>query len=84
MIQASSGVPVAVQMEAASVRIVTDQTLTPEAQDNQPQIVRLPDSGEMDDPPPPYEVVASGYQTFQVDLPPSYEEAEHGQWNTYV
>ena len=84
MIQASSGVPVAVQMEAASVRIVTDQTVTPEAQDNQPQIVLLPDSREMDDPPPPYEAVASGYQTFQVDLPPSYEEAEHGQWKTYV
>ena len=74
MIQASSGVPVAVQVQAAVVRIVTDQAVT----------VLLPDSREMDDPPPPYEAVVSGYQTFQVDLPPSYEEAEHGQWNTYV
>ena len=68
----------------AGVRLVPDQTASPEAQHNQPQIVLLPDSREMDDPPPPYQVVPTGYQNFQVDLPPSYEEAEHGQWNTYV
>jgi len=83
MIQASSGVPVAVQMQVG-VSIVTDQTVTPEAQDNQPLTVLLPDSREMDDPPPPYQAVATGYQTLQVDMPPSYEEAEHGQWKTYV
>ena len=77
MIQASSVVPVAVQMQVG-VSIVTDQTVTPEAQDNQPLTVLLPDSREMDDPPPPYQAVATGYQTLQVDMPPSYEEAEHG------
>ena len=83
MIQASSGVPVTFSMQAG-VRIVTDQTVTPEAQDNQPQIVSLPDPREMDDPPPPYQAVPTGYQTLQVDIPPSYEETEHGQWKTYV
>ena len=63
---------------------IADETVTPEAQDNQPQIVLLPDSREMDDPPPPYEAVTLDYQTLQVDIPPSYEEAEHGQWKTYV
>jgi len=83
MIQVSGGVPVAVRMQAGE-RIVTDQTVTPEAQDNQPQIVLLPDCREMDDPPPPYQAVPTGYQTLQVDMPPSYEEAEQGQWKTYV
>ncbi|XP_020621062.1 uncharacterized protein LOC110058745 [Orbicella faveolata] len=81
--QASNGVPVAVRIQTGA-RIVADQTIIPEAQDNQPQIVLLPDSREMDDPPPAYEAVATGYQTLQVDLPPSYEEAEHGQLRTYV
>ena len=83
MIQASSGVPVAVRMQTG-VGIVEDQTVTPEAQDNEPQIVLLPDSREVNDLPPSYETVASGYQTLQVDMPPSYEEAEHGHWTTYV
>ena len=83
IIQAFSGVPVAVRMREG-VRFVADQTITPEAQDNQPQIVLPPDSREMDDPPPPYQAVPTGYQTLQVDMPPSYEEAEHGQWKTYV
>ena len=83
MIQACSGVPVAVRMQAG-LRIVADITVAPEAQDNQPPIVLLPDSREMNDPPPPYQAVASGYRTFQVDLPASYKEAEHGQWKTYV
>ena len=43
MIQASSGIPVALRMQAGE-RIVTDQTVTREAQDNQPQVVLLPDS----------------------------------------
>ena len=68
----------------AGVGIVTNQSLTPEAQDNQPQIVLLPDAREMDDPPPPYQAVPTGHQTLQVDMPPSYEEAEQGQWETYV
>jgi len=66
------------------VRFVADQTVTPEVQENQPQIVLLPDSREIDDPPPPYQAVSIGHQTLQVDMPPSYEEAEHGQWKTYV
>lgn len=81
IIQTSSGVPVAVRMRAR-VRFVADQTVTPEAQDSQPQIVLLPDSREIGDPPPPYQVVPTGYQTLQVDLPPSYEEAKQGQWET--
>ena len=57
-----------------------DQTVNPVAQENQPQIVLLPDSREMDDPPPPYGAVTEAdYQTLQVPMPPSYEEAVHGQ-----
>lgn len=61
--QASSGVPVAVRMQAGET-FVADQTITPEAQENQPQVVLLSDYRELDDPPPPYEVAVSGYQTF--------------------
>ena len=67
----------------ARATFVADQTVTLEAQGNQPQIVLLPDSREMDDPPPPYEAGASGHHILQVDMPP-YEKAEHGQWKTYV
>ena len=57
-----------------------DQTVNPEAQDNQTQIVLLLDSREMDGPPPPYGAVTEAdYQTLQVRMPPSYEEAVHGQ-----
>ena len=56
----------------AGATFVADQTVTPEAQDNQPQIVLLPDYREMDDPPPPYESVALGYQTVQADFSRSY------------
>ena len=59
MIQGSSSVPVTFPMQAG-VRFVTDQTPAPEALDNQPQRVLLPDSREMDDPPPPYQAVATG------------------------
>ena len=68
----------------AGATFVADQTVTPEAQDNQPQIVLLPDYREMDDPPPPYEAAVSGYQTLQDDMPPPYEGAAHGQWESYV
>lgn len=51
---------------------VANQTVTPEAQDNQPQIVMPLDSRETDDPPPSYEDVASGYQTMLFDLSRSY------------
>lgn len=68
----------------AGATFVADQTVSPDAQDNQPQIVLLPDSREMDDPPPPYEAVASGYHVLQVDMPQSHENAEHGERKTYV
>lgn len=71
MIQASSGVPVAVPMQRET-RFAAGQTVSPEAQDNQLQIVMSPDSREMDDPPPPYESVVLGYQTVHVDLSRSY------------
>ena len=83
MIQASSGVPVAVPIEAGG-GIVALQTVTPGVQEYQPQLVLLPDSRAVDNPPPPYEAVASGYQNLQFDMPPSYEEAAHGEWRTYV
>ncbi|XP_020621102.1 uncharacterized protein LOC110058785 [Orbicella faveolata] len=67
--QASSGVPVAIRRQAGD-GIDALQTLTLGALESQPQIVLLP--------PPPYEVVASAYQTLQVDMPPSYEEAARG------
>ena len=64
----------------AGATFIADQTVTLEAQGNQPQIVLLPDSREMDDPPPPYGAVTEAdYQTLQVPMPPSYEEAVHGQ-----
>ena len=63
---------------------VADETVTPEAQDNQPQIVLLPDYSEMNDPPPPYEVAVSVYQTSLDDMPPSYEREAHGQWESYI
>ena len=68
----------------AGATFVADQTVTPEPQDNQPQVVLLPDSREMDGPPPPYEVAVSGYQTLQDDMPPSYERAPRDQWKSYV
>ena len=52
----------------AGATFVADQAVSPEAQDNQPQIVLLPDSREMDDPPPPYEAVTLDYQTLEVDI----------------
>ena len=70
-------------MQAGAI-FVADQTVTPEAQDNQPQIVLLPDSRDMDDPPPSYDAPATGYHILQVDMPQSYEKVEHGQWKTYV
>ena len=44
----------AVRIQAGAT-CVADQTVIPEAQENQPQIVLLPDSREMDGPPPPYD-----------------------------
>ena len=73
--QASSDVPVALSRHAGG-GIVAPQTFTPDVQDNQPQIFQPPT--------PPYEVVGSGYQTLQVDIPPSYEEAVHDKCDTYV
>ena len=70
----------------ASVPIQADdgtvefQTVTLRAQEHveQPQIVVIPDSSSgLNYPPPPYEAVASDSQTFQVDTPPSYDEAVH-------
>ena len=60
--------------------IVEFQTVTPRAQghEEQPQIDVTPTSSSgLNNPPPPYEAVASGSQTFQVDMPPSYDEALH-------
>ena len=71
MIQESSDVPVAVPMQR-DIRLISRQTVSPEAQDSQPQIVMSPDSRERDDPPPPYESVALGYQTVQADFSRSY------------
>lgn len=69
--QESSDVPVAVPMQR-DIRLISRQTVSPEAQDSQPQIVMSPDSRERDDPPPPYESVALGYQTVQADFSRSY------------
>ena len=54
------------------LRFVARQPVSPEARDSQPQIAMSSYSREMDDPPPPYESVALGYQTLQVDLSRSY------------
>ena len=69
--QASSDGPVAFSRYACSY-IEEHQTFTPDAQDNQPQIF------------PPHEAVGSGHQTWQVDMPPSYEEAARDKYDTYV
>ena len=69
--QASTDAHVAFSRHAGS-GIEEHQTFTPDAQDNQPQIF------------PPYEAVGSGHQTWQVDMPPSYEEAAHDKYDTYV
>ena len=64
----------------ADYGIVEFQTVTPRVQEleEQPQIVVTPNSSSgLNNPPPPYEAVASGSQTFQVDMPPSYDEALH-------
>ena len=82
MIQASSGAP-------GAFPIVTDagnsalHTVPAGTRDNEPQIVLLPDSGEIENPPP-YEAAASGYQIELVDMPTSYEEAARDEWRTYV
>lgn len=83
MIQASIGIPVAVPIQAVG-SIDALQTVTPRAQDNHPLTVLLPDSREIDNQPPPYAAVASGYETLQVDMHLSHEEAAHGEWKTYV
>ena len=58
------------------------QTVTPRVPDDQQLAVMLPDSREMDNPPPLCEATASGTRNLQVDMLPSYEEAEHGQIQT--
>jgi len=82
MIQASRSAPVAFPMETG-VGITALQTVPQGVQANEPEIVLLPDSGEIDNPPP-YEAAASGYQIELVDMPPSYEEAVRDEWITYV
>lgn len=82
MIQASGGGPVAFPIETG-VGITALQTVPQGVQHNEPQIVLLPDSGEIDNPPP-YAAAASGYQIELVDMPPSYEEAVRDEWRTYV
>jgi len=71
MIQASSGVPVSVPIQR-HVRSVAEPNVSSAAQVNQPQRVLSSQSRELDNPPPPYEAVASNYQTVQVDMPPPY------------
>ena len=50
--------------------IVKFQTETSGAQEGQPQIIQLPGSLAIENPPPLYEDVAAGYQTAQVYLSP--------------
>jgi len=77
-IQASGGAFVSFPIQAAGG--VSDlQTVTPRVPDDQPQRVVLSGSREMNNAPPPYETAAYGAENVQVDMPPSYEEAEHGQ-----
>ena len=83
IIQASSGFPVAVPIQVVG-GIDALRTVTPRAQDNQSLTVLLSDSGETDNPPPPYEAVVSGYEALQVDMLSPYQEATHGEWKTYV
>ena len=53
------------------------QTVTLGAQVDQSQIVQLPDSSSaVENPPPPYEAVALGYETVQVDMPPRYASVQ--------
>ena len=74
--QGLSGVPVAVLMQS------TPQTVTPGAQEGQPQMVLVPVSAADGNQPQlvpvvPYASMASGYQTHLIDMPPpSYEEAQ--------
>ena len=82
MIQASSGAPVALTT-VTDAGIAGLQTVPAGTRDNEPQIVLLPDSGEIENPPL-HEAAASGYQIELVDMPPSYEEAARDDWRTYV
>ena len=84
MTQASGGFPAAVIPMQSGGDIVADQTITPGTQVNQLQVILPPESREVNNPPPPYEAVASGHQTSQIDRPPSYEETAHGEWRIYV
>ena len=74
------------QVDLADDGTIEFQTVTPRAQEHegQPQIVVIPGSSSgLNNPPPPYEAVAWGSQTFQVDMPPSYDEAL-ALWNDNV
>jgi len=72
------------QASDAGVGIGALQTVSRRARDNQPHIVQHSDSTALDNSAPAYEAVASGSQTVQVDMPPSYEEAVRNEWRTYV
>ena len=81
-IQASGGAFVSFPIQATGG--VSDlQTVTPRVPDDQPLTVVLSDSREMNYAPPPYETAAQSAQNLQVDMSPSYEEAEHQQ-ETFV
>ena len=81
MTQGLAGVPVAVPMQS-NHGMVTLQTVTPGAQEGQPQMVLVPVSGADGNQSQlvqvvPYATMASSYQTHQIPMPPpSYEEAQ--------
>ena len=79
--QGLNGVPVAVLMQS-NRGMVAPHTVTPGAQEGQPQMVLIPVSAVDGNQPQlvpvvPYATMASGYQTHLIDMPPpSYEEAQ--------
>ena len=82
MTQGLGGVPLAVPMQS-NHGMVALQTVTPGAQEGQPQMVLVPVSGKDGNQPQlfqvvPYGTMASGHQPHYIDMPPpSYEEGQH-------
>ena len=83
MTQVPCCVPVVIPMQSEDGRVAL-QTITPGAQECEPQIVLVPVSGADGMRPQlvqiiPNGITASGYQPQHIDIPLSYEE---GQYST--
>ena len=81
MTQGPGGVPVAVPMQSGDGKMQL-QSVTPRAQEGQPQMVLVPVSGADGNHPQlfqavPYGIMALSYQPQQTDMPPPYEQGQY-------